>query len=218
AGGRPRHQRPVPPAEPGMCSRKRFVMPEQCAVVGIGQTKHKKRRDDVSLPGLVREAAQRALDDAEMTWTDIEAVVLGKAPDPFHYLESCPSSDGACAMVLTNEAGGRRARNAAWVLGTAVRSELGTFPGRDAVRPQAGVECAQLVYEEAGIDNPLEQVDVAELYVPFSWYEPMWLEVHDLVEVGEVWRLVDEGAAEIGGRLRGTPSGCVLSSYRIGSS
>jgi acetyl-CoA C-acetyltransferase len=41
---------------------------QRCAVVGIGQTKHKKQRDDVSLPGLVREAAQRALDDAELTW------------------------------------------------------------------------------------------------------------------------------------------------------
>ncbi|MEX2032453.1 MAG: thiolase domain-containing protein, partial [Dehalococcoidia bacterium] len=49
---------------------------QPCAVIGIGQTKHKKKRDDVSLPGLVREAAQRALDDAEMTWTDIDAVVL----------------------------------------------------------------------------------------------------------------------------------------------
>ena len=58
-------------------------MSQACAIVGIGQTKHKKRRDDVSLPGLVREAAQRALDDAELTWTDIDAVVLGKAPDPF---------------------------------------------------------------------------------------------------------------------------------------
>ena len=56
---------------------------QPCAIVGIGQTKHKKRRDDVSLPGLVREAAQRALDDAQLTWTDIDAVVLGKAPDPF---------------------------------------------------------------------------------------------------------------------------------------
>ena len=37
-------------------------MSRPAAVVGIGQTKHKKKRDDVSLPGLVREAAQRALD------------------------------------------------------------------------------------------------------------------------------------------------------------
>src|SRR5438270_12510112 len=53
------------------------------AVVGIGQTKHDTKRDDVSIAGLVREAAMRALEDAEMTWSDIDAVVLGKAPDMF---------------------------------------------------------------------------------------------------------------------------------------
>src|SRR5438270_13585806 len=53
------------------------------AVVGIGQTKHDTKRDDVSIAGLVREAALRALEDAEMTWSDIDAVVLGKAPDMF---------------------------------------------------------------------------------------------------------------------------------------
>ena len=58
-------------------------MAERCAVVGIGQTKHAKVRDDVSMAGLLREASQRALDDAEMTWRDIDAVVIGTAPDPF---------------------------------------------------------------------------------------------------------------------------------------
>src|SRR6476659_55173 len=58
-------------------------MAERCAVVGIGQTNHKKKRDDVSIPGLLREAAQRALDDAEMTYADIDALVIGKAPDAF---------------------------------------------------------------------------------------------------------------------------------------
>src|SRR5512141_3421935 len=53
------------------------------AVVGIGQTHHKRRRADVSIAGLVREAAQRALEDAQMDWPDIDAVVLGKAPDLF---------------------------------------------------------------------------------------------------------------------------------------
>src|SRR2546430_15894273 len=56
---------------------------ERVAVVGIGQTKHDTKRDDVSIAGLVREAAVRALEDAEMTWSDIDAVVLGKAPDMF---------------------------------------------------------------------------------------------------------------------------------------
>ena len=330
---------------------------QPCAVVGIGQTKHKKRRDDVSLPGLVREAAQRALDDAELNWTDIDAVVLGKAPDPFegvmmpelsmadalgatgkpimrvhtagsvggstalvathlvqtgvhervltvayekqaegnaqwglaggrsggmgaggifapwmrtyikrsgapedigwkvavkdrqnalknpyahlqlkdisiekvkespmlwdpiHFLESCPSSDGAVAMVLTDEAGAKKApRKPAWVLGTAMRSELGTFPGRDTVRPQAGVECAHMVYDAAGITNPREQIDAAELYVPFSWYEPMWLEGHDIAGPGEGWRMVESGETEITGNFPVNPSGGVLSSNPIGAS
>ena len=56
---------------------------QPCAIVGIGQTEHKSRRWDVSLGGLVREAASRALDDAQMDWGDIDAVVLGKAPDLF---------------------------------------------------------------------------------------------------------------------------------------
>jgi acetyl-CoA C-acetyltransferase len=330
---------------------------QPCAVVGIGQTKHKKKRDDVSLPGLCREAAQRALDDAEVTWSDIDAVVLGKAPDPFegvmmpelsmadalgghgkpmmrvhtagsvggstaivathlietgrhdrvltvayekqaegnaqwglaggrsggmgaggifapwmrsyiaksgapehigwkvavkdrqnalknpyahlqlkdisiekvkespmlwepvHFLESCPSSDGACAMVLTNEEGAQQApRKPAWVLSTAMKSELGTFPGRDTVRPQAGVECAQELYAAAGITNPREQIDAAEIYVPFSWYEPMWLEGHDIAGPGEGWKMTDSGATEITGDFPVNPSGGVLSSNPIGAS
>jgi acetyl-CoA C-acetyltransferase len=333
------------------------VASQPCAVVGIGQTKHKKKRDDVSLPGLVREAAQRALDDAELTWSDIDAVVLGKAPDPFegvmmpelsmadalgahgkpmmrvhtagsvggstaivathlietgrhdrvltvayekqaegnaqwglaggrsggmgaggifapwmrsyitksgapehigwqvavkdrqnalknpyahlqlkdisiekvkespmlwepvHFLESCPSSDGACAMVLTNEDGAKQSsRSPAWVLSTAMKSELGTFPGRDTVRPQAGVECAQDLYKAAGITNPRAQIDAAEIYVPFSWYEPMWLEGHDIAGPGEGWKMTDSGATEITGDFPVNPSGGVLSSNPIGAS
>jgi acetyl-CoA C-acetyltransferase len=333
---------------------------EPCAVVGIGQTHHKSRRRDVSMGGLVREAAFRALDDAHMTLADIDAVVLGKAPDlfegvmkpelylsdalgavgkpmfrvhtagsvggttgvvgvshiqarkhrrvlaiafekqsegnaqfalgsgrgaslgaggafapfirsyihrsgapehigwkvavkdrqnalknpyahlkiqdisidkvkespmlwePLRYLESCPSSDGAVAVVLTDERGGKDAaadgRPPAWVLGTASRSEPGSFPGRDPVRPQAGVDCAWHVYRQAGITNPREQIDMAELYVPFSWHEAIWLEGHDIAAPGEGWRMIDEGETEIGGSFPVNCSGGVLSSNPIGAS
>src|ERR671918_708429 len=56
---------------------------ERVAVVGIGQTHHQATRGDVSIAGLVREAAVEALEDAGMTWADIDAVVVGKAPDFF---------------------------------------------------------------------------------------------------------------------------------------
>jgi acetyl-CoA C-acetyltransferase len=332
-------------------------MAERCAVVGVGQTHHTKVRDDVSLAGLLREAGRRALDDAEMTWSDIDAVVIGTAPDsfegvmmpelyladalgaagkpimrvhtagsvggstavvathlvesgirqrvltlafekqsegdttwalgggrsggvgaggyfaphirayiarskapeyvgwmvavkdrknalknpyahlkvpdidlemvrdspmvwdPVRRLESCPASDGACAMVLTDEAGGDAAsKPPAWVHGTAVRSELGQFPGRDPVSPRGGQDCAADVYRQAGITNPLEEVDVVECYVPFSWYEPMWMENLGFVPSGGGWKLTEDGATEIGGKLPVNPSGGVLSSNPIGAS
>src|SRR3954452_22177072 len=56
---------------------------ERCAVVGVGQTRHRSARKDVSIAGLVREAAVEALEDAGMTWSDIDAVVVGKGPDMF---------------------------------------------------------------------------------------------------------------------------------------
>src|SRR5688500_10637895 len=58
-------------------------MGTRVAVAGIGQTKYAPKREDVSMAGLVREAALRALDDAQLTWDDIDAVVIGKAPDMF---------------------------------------------------------------------------------------------------------------------------------------
>ena len=43
---------------------------QRCAVVGVGQTHHRAARKDVSMAGLVREAAQEALEDAGMSWSD----------------------------------------------------------------------------------------------------------------------------------------------------
>src|SRR4051812_8124284 len=64
-------------------SSREIRVTSRVAVVGVGQTKYAAKRQDVSMAGLVREAAKRALDDAGMTWSDIDAVVIGKAPDMF---------------------------------------------------------------------------------------------------------------------------------------
>ena len=62
----------------------------------------------------------------------------------------------------------RPAARPAWVLGSAVRSEPTQFPGRDPVAPQGATDCAMDVYRQAGITRPREQIDCAEIYVPFS--------------------------------------------------
>ena len=335
-------------------------MSRPCAVIGIGQTRYAAKRQDVSFAGLVREAALKALDDAALDWGDIDAIVLGKAPDffegvmmpehhlasalgavgkpmmrvhtagsvggstavvashliesgihervlcvafeiqscsnamwalspkypfqpptvagaggyfaplirayihrsgapkeigwqvvikdrrnafknplahlhqeatmeacaaapllwdPINYLETCPSSDGACAMVLSSEAAAKKAPNKpAFVQGTALRSEPIFFPGRDQVNPQAGKDCAADLYAQAQIKDPLSELDMAELYVPFSWFEPMWLENLGFAESGQGWRLVADGSTDFGGCLPVNVSGGVLSSNPIGAS
>src|SRR5699024_2013428 len=59
------------------------VTKQHAAVLGTGQTHHRSKRTDVSMAGLVREAVDRAMTDADVDWTDIDAVVVGKAPDLF---------------------------------------------------------------------------------------------------------------------------------------
>ncbi|MFQ5342103.1 MAG: thiolase family protein [Anaerolineae bacterium] len=46
------------------------------AIIGTGQTKHAKARDDVNQAELVREAATRALADAGLSFSDVDAVIL----------------------------------------------------------------------------------------------------------------------------------------------
>src|SRR5260370_36139899 len=58
-------------------------MKQQAAVLGVGQTRHRARRSDVSIAGLCREAVDRALADAGTAPADIDAIVVGKAPDLF---------------------------------------------------------------------------------------------------------------------------------------
>ncbi|MDX3195621.1 thiolase domain-containing protein [Streptomyces sp. MN03-5084-2B] len=331
------------------------------AVLGTGQTHHRAKRQDVSMPGLLREAIDRAMLDAQVEWADIDAVVLGKAPDlfegvmmpelfladslgatgkpllrvhtagsvggstalvaasliqagvhrrvltvayekqsesnamwglsilppfqmpvgagaggyfaphvrsyirrsgapehvgaivaakdrrngalnpyahlqqpditvesvrasqmlwdPIRYDETCPSSDGACAMVLGDEAAGDAVEGgAAWIHATAMRTEPTTFAGRDQVNPRAGREAAAALWAEAGITDPMSEVDVAEIYVPFSWFEPMWLENLGFAPEGEGWKVTEKGETAIGGRLPCNPSGGVLSSNPIGAS
>ncbi len=308
SGGGPRHLRPLPATEPDLRLGGKLMGAERVAVVGCGQTRHQATRGDVSIAGLVREAAMRALEDAGMTWSDIDAVVVGKAPDffeglmmpelylaealgavgkpmlrvhtagsvggstaivasslvasgihkrvltvafekqseseamwalslpipfsqklvagaggffaphiraymrrsgapddtgilvalkdrlnacknpfahlhqphityesirdsmmlwdPIRYDETCPSSDGAFAMVLADEATGDASPNPAWIHGSSLRSEATMAAGRDHVNPQAGRDCAADLYQQAGITNPREQIDVAEVYVP----------------------------------------------------
>ena len=138
--------------------------------------------------------------------------------DPIRYDETCPSSDGAAAVVIGSEQAARGAQRPAWIQATAMRTEPTTYAGRDQVNPQAGRDAAAALWREAGITDPLAEIDAAEIYVPFSWFEPMWLENLGFMPENSGWRLTEAGETDLGGRLPVNPSGGVLSSNPIGAS
>ena len=77
---------------------------------------------------------------------------------------------------------------------------------------------AEDAYAQAGITDPRREIDMVEMYVPFSWFEPMWLENLLFCEEGEGWKLVEGGVTQLDGDLPVNCSGGVLSSNPIGAS
>ncbi len=139
--------------------------------------------------------------------------------EPLRLLDSCPTSDGAAAMVLVSEnVAEKLKKDVAWVLAVAGCAEDSQWPGRDHVtRPEALIHAIRRAYELAGIKNPAEEIDVFEFYDPFSFMEYLYLEYFGLASSPEEAReLVHSGATRIEGSIPVNPSGGVLSANTIG--
>ncbi len=86
------------------------------AIIGTGQSDHARRRDDVSQPELVREAASRALADAALRPSDIDAVVIsnmelfeGRALPELWVGEGAFANGKPCMKVATGGTSGTSA-------------------------------------------------------------------------------------------------------------
>ncbi len=159
---------------------------------------------------------------AHLQQPDITLATVQASPmlwDPVRYDETCPSSDGACAVVIGDQAAAEASAGpVAWIRATSMRTEPTMFSGKDNVSPRAGADAAAALWHAAGISSPIDQIDVAEIYVPFSWFEPMWLENLGFAAAGDGWKLTEAGDTEIGGQIPVNPSGGVLCSNPIGAS
>jgi acetyl-CoA C-acetyltransferase len=63
----------------------------------------------------------------------------------------------------------------------------------------------------AGIKEPSQEIDLAEISEEYSYQELLWMEGLKLCRRGEAGRLIQDGVTRIGGRLPVNPSGGVLS-------
>ncbi|HEY2652070.1 MAG TPA: hypothetical protein VGI50_09130 [Solirubrobacteraceae bacterium] len=139
---------------------------------------------------------------------------------PIHRLDFCPSSDGACAVVVAAESvAADLAEHPAWVHGVATSHDqqyMGDSPKRLAVMRSLQA-ATRKAYKLAGITDPRHDFDVAELYEPASYAELAWYENVGFCPMGDGGRLIDEGATLIDGDIPVNPSGGVLSTNPVGA-
>ncbi len=138
---------------------------------------------------------------------------------PIRFLDVCPASDGACAVVFASEEWARKlSHKPAWIKGVGFRGdEYYTGDNTDRVWSECSIGAARQAYEMADITNPLEELDVAEVYNPFTFVELMHFEAFGFCEPGLASDMTLKGVFELGGKLPICPSGGVLCSNPIGA-
>jgi len=137
---------------------------------------------------------------------------------PVRLLDVCPTSDGACATIFASEDKAKKMRNKpAWVKGVGFRGDEYVVGDTDRVWSESPMGAARQAYQMAGITNPLAELDVAEVYNPFTFIELLHFEAFGFCEPGQASELTLKGTFARGGRLPCAPSGGVLCTNPIGA-
>ena len=137
---------------------------------------------------------------------------------PFKLLDCSLLSDGAAALILATEAWAQRhaprfgERPAVVVSGSGVA----TAPPRAGDRGDGFIQfeakrrAAAAAYAMAGVDRPLEQLDVAEVYDSYSGAELLAYEALGFCAIGASGIAAEQGWFELDGALPVNPSGGLL--------
>lgn len=137
---------------------------------------------------------------------------------PVRLYDVCPNSDGACAVLFASEERAKKmCDRPAWVLGTGYRGEETFFGDSDKVFWQSAIGAAKEAYQQAGISNPRRELDVAEVYNPFTFQEMLFYECFGFCDFGQAPDLVLNGTFSRGGELCCDPSGGTLCTNPIGA-
>lgn len=140
---------------------------------------------------------------------------------PIRLMDMCPTSNGACAMILADEKTAKdRCKKPVWFRASeTAHNEQFELTWRDVTttKPIFSRVCADKLYKKLGVENPATFFDVFEIYEPATWAELVWYEDLGLCKRGEGFRLIEEGKTNIDGAIPVNPSGGVLSTNAIGA-
>ena len=142
-----------------------------------------------------------------------EVLESGYVSWPLRRLNLPPHSDGACALVLTTEEKAKKSGlPVAWIKGIGWENDTYFMGDKELWRLPSLAAAAGRAYAMAGIQDPLEEIDVAEVYDVTSFHELMEYEALGLCREGHGGSLIDRGITAMDGELPVNPSGGMLSS------
>jgi acetyl-CoA C-acetyltransferase len=163
-------------------------------------------------------ASYNAIAQKPMTLTVEDVLASRPIAEPYKLLDCSLLSDGAAAVLLATEAWahthsptfGQRPPVAYTAAGCGTDTmRLGDrYPALENFRGKRAA--AHMAYAQAGITDPLRQIDVAELYDSYSGVEVQAVEDLGFVEYGAGGPAVAEGLFDLGGELPVNTSGGLL--------
>lgn len=173
-----------------------------------------------------RKAARNPNAHLKAPITVSEVMASPRVSWPHKRADICPRSSGAAAVVLCDEAVARESRRArpAWVKGCAaithsvfMGDRMGFWSDTEFADHDGFALAARSAYRIAGIVDPAREIDVAEIYDPFSSFLFPQLELLGFCGRGEACRLHVEGAFDDSdGIVAANPSGGTLCTNPIG--
>jgi acetyl-CoA C-acetyltransferase len=151
-----------------------------------------------------------------------------KAPmvaEPLGLYDCTPTTDGASACIITRKEIAKSLKKDYVLLkGMGVGTWGGYFtiqfnPYFDFLGFKSTQYAAKVAYKQAGIKNPVEEIDVIECHDCFTITEIINYEDLGLAERGKGWKLIEEGVTTLEGKLPVNPSGGLKSfGHPIGAS
>jgi len=136
--------------------------------------------------------------------------VLGGAPLawPLSRREASEHVDGAVVMVLASEQKALAlAEKPVWIMGVGWCNDSPSLESRDWGSVPYIEKAAQIAYRQAGVKNPWNDVDFAEVDDTYAYKELQALEALGVCGFGEAGALLDEGAFDADGEFPVNVSG-----------
>jgi len=132
---------------------------------------------------------------------------------PLCLLDCSSITDGAAGLLLVSEEKARELTDtAAYVTGSGqscmAANSINNLPSFSAW-PQA-TQAAEEAYDQAGIEDPVKELDVAEIHDCFSISEIIEYEDLGWVEKGEGGQFIEDGRSELDGDIAVNPRGGLL--------